>query len=290
MAIVYKNGIIRKTLSELFGFIQNELAMEYYAKKNGFLQLLNPVVKLLFIILMIGITSVIRSFLSVALVLVIIIFLIHLSQFELKSYAKRVWMILPLLAFIISLPAATNLIIPGSPLLFIIPEYYSDLFPAGVFVTHEGLQKITILCLRMGLSISWGYLLIMSTRWSEITFALRTLKVPAMIVSIMDMTYRYIFLLVRTASEMFEARQIRTVGKLSNKNNRRFIFRSIAVLFIKSTRISEDVYTSMLCRGYTGEVRALKKYSIDKRDIIILFILILMAFSVGILDMILVGR
>jgi cobalt/nickel transport system permease protein len=106
----------------------------------------------------------------------------------------------------------------------------------------------------------------MTTRWSVIVASLRSIKLPAIFVGILSMTYRYIFVLVQVSQEMFEARYLRTVGKISNKDNRRFLSGRIALLFIKSSSISEEIYDAMLCRCYTGEIAGYGAFRISRND------------------------
>ena len=44
--------------------------------------------------------------------------------------------------------------------------------------------------------------------------ALRSVGCPMILVAILGMTFRYIFVVLQTASEMFESRKSRTVGRL----------------------------------------------------------------------------
>jgi energy-coupling factor transporter transmembrane protein EcfT len=80
------------------------------------------------------------------------------------------------------------------------------------------------------------------------------------------MAYKYIFILSKIATEMMEARFLRTVGNTKNKSNRMFIANRMAFLFIKSSYLSDEIYDAMRCRGFSGEILNLNRLRIQKID------------------------
>ena len=54
-----------------------------------------------------------------------------------------------------------------------------------------------------------AFLLILTTPWPYVLKAMRTLGVPVVVVAMLGMTHRYIFVLLQTATQMFEARRSR---------------------------------------------------------------------------------
>ncbi len=72
------------------------------------------------------------------------------------------------------------------------------------------------------------------------------------------MTYRYIFLLLQTARDMFEAREVRLVGVLPPSDSRRLAAASAGVLLGKSLQLIGDVHLAMQARGFRGEVHLLE--------------------------------
>ena len=60
-------------------------------------------------------------------------------------------------------------------------------------------------------------LIVLCTPWNNVLKALRVLRLPTVLVVILGMTYRYIFLLLRTAHDMFESRRSRMVGQLDGR-------------------------------------------------------------------------
>jgi energy-coupling factor transporter transmembrane protein EcfT len=113
---------------------------------------------------------------------------------------------------------------------------------------------------------------------------MRIVGVPTTVVVILGMTYRYIFLMLQSASDMFEARQSRVIGTLSSADARRLASATVGVLLSKSFQLSNDVYLAMLSRGFRGEVYTLDEFRLGRNDYIaipIIFIIIVSGIWFG---------
>lgn len=142
----------------------------------------------------------------------------------LKTLAARAW---------ISAFTFTGLI--ALPVIFITPG--DALFRVPLLnwtVTAQGLTSATYLISRVETTVTLSLLLVLCTLWTHVLKALRVLRVPVVFVVILGMTYRYIFVMLETAQNMFEARQSRLVGALSGSENRRIAAASVGVLLSKS--------------------------------------------------------
>ena len=80
------------------------------------------------------------------------------------------------------------------------------------------------------------------------------------------MTHRYVFLLIETANQMFESRESRAVGQLSETQQRSVTARTAGVLLSKSMDVSYDVYLAMMSRGFRGDIRLLREFRLNARD------------------------
>jgi cobalt/nickel transport system permease protein len=118
--------------------------------------------------------------------------------------------------------------------------------------------------------LSFAYLVFGTTRFNEITLALTRFKLPKIFVEIIDMTYRYIFLIAKIALQMSEARYLRSVGNIKHRENRRFIGYMIAGIFIKSIFIAKEVHFAMLLRGYQGSYTRLQQLKYKLSDYVFL--------------------
>jgi cobalt ECF transporter T component CbiQ len=179
-----------------------------------------------------------------------------LSRVPIRTLATRVWLSALLFTGLIALPAI--FITPGR-LVYRLPLL-------GWPITAQGLGAATYLITRVETAATLALLLILCTPWAHVLKALRVLRVPVVFVVILGMTYRYIFLMLQIAQDMFESRQSRMVGTLDGRERRRLAGASVGVLLGKSVQLSSDVYMAMVSRGFRGEVYTLDDFQMRGRD------------------------
>jgi cobalt/nickel transport system permease protein len=80
------------------------------------------------------------------------------------------------------------------------------------------------------------------------------------------MTYRYIYLLLHVANDMFLSRKSRTVGTLTAAEARHTLASVSATLLGKSLSLSGEVYLAMQSRGFRGTIVTLKPFRMQGRD------------------------
>jgi cobalt/nickel transport system permease protein len=164
-------------------------------------------------------------------------------------YLKRVWLFMPFFTGVVALPAL--FITPGPPLVTLLDVTAP---PLHLTITQTGVLSAAFLLLRVGASVSLAVLLILTTRWTVLLKAMRVLRVPQAFVLIMGMTYRYIYVLLHSANEMFLARKSRLVGRMSSRDDQRWLTASMGALLTRSYALSDEVYLAMQSRGFRGEV------------------------------------
>jgi cobalt/nickel transport system permease protein len=131
-------------------------------------------------------------------------------------------------------------------------------------------RAATTLILRVGASVSFAAILILTTRWGVLLSALRGLRVPQVFVVILGMTYRYIFLLLHTTNDMFLARKSRLVGRAPGSSERAWLAGSMGTLLGKSYLLSDEVYLAMVSRGFHGEAKTLEPLHMRPFDIAVI--------------------
>jgi cobalt/nickel transport system permease protein len=92
------------------------------------------------------------------------------------------------------------------------------------------------------------------------------------LILILGMTYRYIYLLLHVANDMFLSRKSRMVGRLSTSENQRVLAAISATLLGKSLNLSSEVYMAMQSRGFRGSIITLKPFKMKSKDWLWLFI------------------
>ena len=250
-----RHGFIERTLSDISHAFEQSLFAEEIARRPGLLQALDPRMKVLSLIALLLAVGLSRNLLVIAGLYGIALILARLSLVPMGFFVKRVWLFMPFFTGVIALPAL--FITPGPPLI---------LLPFGLVITSTGLQTALFLLLRVSTSVSLGILLILTTPWNTVLKALGVLHVPDVFILILGMTYRYIYLLLHIANDIFLSRQSRVVRRLSGVEERRIIAASAGVLLSKSLHLSSEVYLAMQSRGFRGYPRTADTFKMQRSD------------------------
>src|SRR5512136_238200 len=213
------SGFIERTLSDISHTFEQSLFAEEIARRPGLLQAIDPRVKVLSLIALLIAVGLSRSLLVIVALYVVGLILARLSLVPMGFFVKRVWLFMPFFTGVIALPAL--FITPGPPLVQL---------PLGLVITQTGAQTALFLLMRVSTSVSLGILLILTTLWNTVLKALGVLHLPDVFVLILGMTYRYIYLLLHTANDMFLSRKSRVVGQMSTADNQRMLAAISAVL------------------------------------------------------------
>jgi cobalt/nickel transport system permease protein len=242
---------------------------EQTARERGLLQSLDPRVRVVGLFALVLAVTLSRRIAVVAALLAAAILIALASRVSLLTLAKRVWLIVLGFTGVIALPAV--FITPGRTVATV----------AGLVVTEQGLRTASLLILRVETAVTLTTLLILCTPWVQVLKALRALRLPKEVVMMLAMTYRYVFLLVETATQMFESRRSRTVGVLRPADQRQLAGRTAGVLLSKSVALSNDVYSAMQSRGFRGDVQILSDFHMNSADYLgLLAFLLLGGFAV----------
>jgi cobalt/nickel transport system permease protein len=251
-----RRSFVEKTTRGLLGALQESLFAEEMAQKRGFLQLLDARVKLAgFGALIVAAVCVHRISVLAALFAVAVL-LAAGSRIPLRVLTARVWLTVMAFTGLIALPA---IFLTAGETVFRLP-----LLPWNV--TYQGVRSAAFLILRAETTATFSVLLILTTLWTQLLRALRFFHLPVVLVVVAGMTYRYIFLLLRTATEIFEAREARMIGRLQPADQRRLATASAGVLLGKTMQLTGDIHLAMQARGFRGEVRLLDDVALRAAD------------------------
>jgi cobalt/nickel transport system permease protein len=259
-------SFIERTISSLSEGMNFAALADDSARSTGALQRVDPRIKVAGMLAMIVSVAVTHSLIAIAGVLLITTSLAIASRISLLDFARWVWTPVLLFTGCIALPAV--FITPGAPV------------HAGWSVTAQGVRTASFLLLRAETAVSLSTLLVLTTRWAHILKALRVLRLPVVFVVILGMTYRYLFLILETALDMFESRESRTVGALEGPDRRRLAAATVGVLLSKSYHLSADVHLAMQSRGFRGEVYMLDDFEMRRVDWFWLFAFLAIAAAV----------
>ena len=251
-----RKSFVERTINELSSAMERALYAEELAQADGLLQKFDPRVKLVGLLALIVVAALSHSILVILGLFAIALALALLSRVPFRTLATRVWVSALLFTGAIALPA-----------IFITPGQVVYRLPVLNWpITAQGLQSAAYLITRVETTATLALLLILCTPWTHVLKAMRVLRVPIVFVVILGMTFRYIFLMLDTARDMFESRQSRMVGELEGAERRRLAGASVGVLLSKTLQLSSDVYMAMQSRGFRGEVYTLDDFVMRGRD------------------------
>lgn len=260
-------GAVERSLSSFVSALDHAFYAEELARKNGLLQKLDPRVKIAAVVPLIMMAVLARRLWVVVALLVVAIAIALLSNVPISTLTRRVWLGVLTFTGVISLPA-----------LFLTPGRAIYTLPlVGWTLTAQGLRAATFLIMRAETAATLSVLVVLCTPWSKILKALRVFRLPVVVVVTLGMTYRYIFLLLRTAQDMFTSRKSRMVGRLDGREQRRAATASAGVLMSKTMQLGDDVYLAMRSRGFQGEVYLLDEFRTGWLDWVMLVFFITVA-------------
>ncbi len=247
---------LEQTIGSLLRVSEESLFAEQVAQSQGLLQRIDPRVKLVGLgALILSAISIRRLWLSATLFLFSIL-LACLCRIPLRALATRVWLAVLAFTGAIALPA---LFLVAGGEMYRVPLL-------GWAISGQGLTAAAFLLLRAETAATLVMILLLTTRWNRLLRALRIFRVPAVMVIVFQMTYRYLFVFLRAASDLFEARRARLLGPPVPESQRTSATAIAGVLLEKSFLLSSEVYLAMEARGFRGEIRLLDDFSMRIAD------------------------
>jgi cobalt ECF transporter T component CbiQ len=103
--------------------------------------------------------------------------------------------------------------------------------------------------LRVTLCLATMILLTSTTPFAELVGVLRRLRVPALLLTVLALMYRYLFVLVDEAERMQRARRSRTFGA-GRRRAWRVQAALVGQLFVRTSERAERIYAAMIARGF----------------------------------------
>jgi cobalt/nickel transport system permease protein len=267
-----KGSFVEKTLDGGAGLLRQVMFSEDVAAQRGFLQRIDPRVKLVSLLVVLAAAAVLHNVVVLIALYAVTLVLAAFSGLPLGFFVKRVWLFIPIFTLVVVLPATLSVITPGHVVL----QLWTWHGQAEGF-THQGLMSAALVVSRVAVSISLVVLLTLTTPWVKLLAALRTLGVPRIFVLVIGMAYRYIFLLLGSVTDMYQSRKSRTVGaEVHDRKAREFVSASAGALFGKAAHLSEEVHQAMVARGYRGDAKTVQVFRLRAIDAV---------FAVGVIGL-----
>lgn len=139
--------------------------------------------------------------------------------------------------------------------------------------TKDGIIQALKLFFRAYGGVSCLYFLTLTTPMLDVIWVLKKIRVPAIITELMTIVYRFIFVLIDSASMIYTSQECR-LGYSALKKSYYSLGKLIANLFVHSFQNAQQLYVALSARGYRGNLAVLdQEYRFSKRNWIgILFV------------------
>ena len=249
-------SLARKTADSVARAVTDVLQNEETAARPGLLQRLDPRVKLVTLVLFAVTASLVHSVWVLLALVGLTLLLAAASRVGVASFARKVWASAGLLALLIALPSALSFFTPGQAVVSLGP----------VTLTQPGLMGVATLVTRVAAAAGFALLVVWTMRWSDLLKALSAMRLPDVVVATLAMTQKQILTLLRTVEQIHLARESRTLGRGTNRENRAWVTERMAFVVRKSMKTADDVYDAMLARGFTGAMPSLVRLRLRPRD------------------------
>lgn len=230
--------------------------IESLARQDSLIHRLSPLIKLMSVLL--GIIIVITTPMKRIDILMILIIVVLI--------AARIAQIPPMMIFkraLIGLPFSLCM---GLSHILLIRD------PVNVYGLQlsTGMLNCLGIILKTGLTLSLVLLLMATTTMDAISAVLLSLHVPSLVILQLEMTYRYIFVLVEEVRLMSEAYSLRSGEGIKMKDMGSFV----GHVLIRATKRARDVDDAMILRGYDSRLTYVDPWVIRAEDVFLLLMLI----------------
>jgi cobalt/nickel transport system permease protein len=230
---------------------EGSFSIDYYAYASE-LRGLNPIFKVLFSVAVLILTICLnKPQISVFVILTMGFFTIVKGGVDFHDY----WSLMTIpIVFMLMGSVAIAIGFSTQPM----GQYHLNLHFFYLYATNNSIKQALSLILKAFGAVSAMFMLTLSTPSNEIIQALRRLHVPKLIIELMNMIYRYIFIMTDTQRKMKNSAESR-LGYCDFKTSCLSFGGIASNLFIVSLKKANAYYDAMESRCYDGELRFLEE-------------------------------
>lgn len=204
-----------------------------------------------------------------------LVFLVCVASFDKYTIAA----LLPFLVFPVVLAASAGLpfgflgkrllvVAPFAVFIGIFNPFFDHrvLLQLGPVAVTGGWVSFASILLRFVLTISIALILIATTSFPGVCMALEGIGAPRVFAVQLLLLYRYLFVLVNEALRMVRARALRSFH--GRGLGMRIFGQMIGQLLLRTLERAQRVHLAMLCRGFDGEIRSLRRLHIGRAELL----------------------
>lgn len=240
-------------MSKLGNTLYELHTIENLAEKDQWMNRMHPLVKLILTVIYIGVVVSFSKY-DLAHLLLMGVYPIVLFVLGEISFRESFWHL--------------RVILPLVCVVGIFNPFFDRqiLFYLGGFGVTGGMISMMALVVKGCYSVFASYLLIATTTIEQICYALMRLRVPAVFVTQLLLTYRYVSVLLSEANRMMQAYSLRAPRQKGIHFKAWGSF--VGQLLLRSMDRAAVVYESMTLRGYRGEFQYAVREKCRGKDLV----------------------
>ena len=237
---------VPQSLRDIVDGSESLVYVEDLSNKRGLMQSINPLINLIVVVFMIVASLFIFSLPYLLLICIIPIALAVVSRVPFRYlFSRTIW--IPAFAALISIPIL--FITPGPTVAAVNLRFFT------LAITLSGITKFLVFTIRVWFCVASLTTLVVTLGFEKLLKLLASLRVPAVIVQLFSLTYRYFFVSVHEVQSFLIAKEARTYIHRNTMNYQALkdFGAILAALFIRTYERSERVYWAMKSRGFSIE-------------------------------------
>lgn len=242
----------------------------YLYAKNSMVHRMNPTTKVVAVLAMVISVAIVKDIYMALFALLLSFLMIIIAKLPIKFIVRRIWS--PFL-FILIFAAALLLSSGGGEILWSI---------GFLEITTESAMDAALILIRATSAIIMLTVLLATTRFDMIIKVLYDLKMPVFLLQILMFSYRYIFVFSDELENMKNSMTSKGFRPTFSMRMFSSIANMLGMLLIKSFERGDDVYRSMVAKGYTGKPMIITKNKMRAKDYAFISVALIAAFAIHI--------
>jgi cobalt/nickel transport system permease protein len=229
-------GAVLHVSTDLAGLVRTAFLTEETAATDGFVQRLNPTVRLLGVAALLLAAALATDLAVLCGLLCVAVVLAVVSRVPLRPFLART-LAVAALSGVVVLPQVV--LVPGTTLFTV----------AGVAVTRSGLASVAVFETRVVASVALVTVLSLTTPFGTLVATLRGLGAPSTSTTVLTLTYRYLFLFFAELHRALLARESRQLRPRGLVDEWRELGSLSGSLLLRAIERGERVEWAMRARG-----------------------------------------
>lgn len=255
-------------MSKLKNSLQNFTQLDEYSRGESFVHSVHPLALLLCTLIFIGFIASFDRYEIIRLIPYILYpaFLFSAAQIPMKPILKRSAAVFPVILGV----SILNLIFDKNTVNI-----------GGVFMTGGAASMISLI-IKYLLTVSTALLMIATTGMTRLSYAMRLVKVPKMLVLQITLTYRYLSVLGGEVLNTLQAYKLRAYTHKGVKFNAWGPL--TGQILLRTFDRAQQVYRAMCLRGFDGDYHPGRNLKFKSRDFLYLLIWLLVFTGLRLFD------